>query len=200
MTTQAIYDLWMRGTTSLDGALQLLLIIDWICDWAKEVYRYEVLCCLAGGARNIRAGSTATYGSRSTTLEPQSQPDDVAGESATVIAPQGDLDDDNIANLTDEASNIVLIPEDSVMEDDVDTEHDQLDLLHDRSGHVLMKWAETNSHSLAPPWMSDTERLSHNSPLMAQAHAQALAQDGVVLLRIGPHWPGSTPTVSSGDG
>jgi hypothetical protein len=36
---QRVIDLWHGTILSQDGALQLPLIIDYICDWARDVYR-----------------------------------------------------------------------------------------------------------------------------------------------------------------
>src|SRR6266536_4180607 len=38
-TTQNIHNLWSGRVDSNDGALQLLLIIDYIFDWARDLYR-----------------------------------------------------------------------------------------------------------------------------------------------------------------
>jgi hypothetical protein len=46
--------LWHGHILSQDGALQLLLIIDFICTWARDVYRPGILRCLAGGAIHLR--------------------------------------------------------------------------------------------------------------------------------------------------
>ncbi len=50
---QQIFDLWHGTVLFQEGALQLLLIIDYLCDWACEVYRMSVLTCLAGGGANL---------------------------------------------------------------------------------------------------------------------------------------------------
>jgi hypothetical protein len=36
-------ELWSGSIVSLDGALQLFLIVDYICDWARDVYRPAIL-------------------------------------------------------------------------------------------------------------------------------------------------------------
>ncbi len=46
---QQIFDLWHGTVLFPEGALQLLLIIEYLCDWGCEVYRTSVLTCLAGG-------------------------------------------------------------------------------------------------------------------------------------------------------
>jgi hypothetical protein len=51
---QRVIDLWHGTVLSQDCALQLLQIIDTICDWARDIYRKNVLRCLAGGEVNMR--------------------------------------------------------------------------------------------------------------------------------------------------
>ena len=54
LTSQSVIDLWHGHILSQDGALQLLLIIDTICDWARDVYRPGILRCLAGSIERLR--------------------------------------------------------------------------------------------------------------------------------------------------
>ncbi|KIX01939.1 uncharacterized protein Z518_07878 [Rhinocladiella mackenziei CBS 650.93] len=51
------------------GALQLLLIIDYITEWARETYRFDILCCLAGGKDRVLGpdNMSDTYASRIST-------------------------------------------------------------------------------------------------------------------------------------
>ncbi|KAF2160208.1 hypothetical protein M409DRAFT_60128 [Zasmidium cellare ATCC 36951] len=54
-----IIDCWHGRMSSADEALQLLLIVDWICFWAKDVHRKGILKCLSGlEAREITPAST----------------------------------------------------------------------------------------------------------------------------------------------
>jgi len=49
---QEAVQLWNGSVMSKDGALQLLLIVDYIFDWARDIYRPSILRrlkCLAGG-------------------------------------------------------------------------------------------------------------------------------------------------------
>jgi hypothetical protein len=39
-------DLWQGSIRKEDLALQLFLVIDYICDWARDVYRPSILKCL----------------------------------------------------------------------------------------------------------------------------------------------------------
>ena len=54
MCSQCIFDLWHGTILSEDGALQLCLIVDYICDWARKNYREEILACLAAGSGLLR--------------------------------------------------------------------------------------------------------------------------------------------------
>ncbi|KAF4184210.1 hypothetical protein CNMCM7927_008210 [Aspergillus lentulus] len=47
-TRYRIIDLWHGCMLSLDDALQMLLIVDHICDWARDVFRPNILRCLSG--------------------------------------------------------------------------------------------------------------------------------------------------------
>ena len=64
-----IYDLWMGRLVSKQGALQLLLIVDYITEWARETYRFDILCCLAGGRDRVLGADNMsdTYASRIST-------------------------------------------------------------------------------------------------------------------------------------
>ena len=54
-------DIWHGTILSQDGGLQLLYIVDYICDWARNVYRPKIRECLAGGMREITPSSTCPY-------------------------------------------------------------------------------------------------------------------------------------------
>ncbi|OJJ32935.1 hypothetical protein ASPWEDRAFT_42963 [Aspergillus wentii DTO 134E9] len=43
-----IIDIWHGCMLSLDSTLQLLLIADYICDWARDIFRPNILRCLSG--------------------------------------------------------------------------------------------------------------------------------------------------------
>ncbi|EXJ73840.1 uncharacterized protein A1O5_03602 [Cladophialophora psammophila CBS 110553] len=57
-----IFDLWHGTVLFPEGALQLLLIIEHLCDWACEVYRMSVLTCLAGGRDNLLSSRLSPSG------------------------------------------------------------------------------------------------------------------------------------------
>lgn len=41
--SQQIFDLWGGSITSRNGALQLLLIVDYVFEWARDIYREDIL-------------------------------------------------------------------------------------------------------------------------------------------------------------
>ena len=65
---QKIFDLWHGTVLFPEGALQLLLIIDYLCDWACEVYRESVMRCLTGGASNLLKNRLSPIGTDTSSL------------------------------------------------------------------------------------------------------------------------------------
>jgi hypothetical protein len=62
-----VYDLWINRLLDPSGSLQLLLLVDFIADWARDIYRLNILGCLGGGTdrvKNFRESSTDTYASQ----------------------------------------------------------------------------------------------------------------------------------------
>lgn len=65
---QKIYDLWQGTIQSQDGALQLLLIVDYIWSWARDIYRPSVKNLLLDSIQPFRDSSPAsTYRFRQST-------------------------------------------------------------------------------------------------------------------------------------
>src|SRR5258706_6402627 len=67
-TKQQIFDLWHGTVLFPEGALQLLLIIDYLCDWACEVYRMSVIRCLTGGGPNFLNSRLSPSGTETSSL------------------------------------------------------------------------------------------------------------------------------------
>ena len=55
-----VFDLWHGTILRHDHALQLLLIIDCICDWARDTYCMDILRCLSDGKIDPRAFTPAS--------------------------------------------------------------------------------------------------------------------------------------------
>lgn len=53
-TGQRIFDLWHGTVLFHEGAYQLILLIEYICDWACEIFRTSILNCLLDGKANQR--------------------------------------------------------------------------------------------------------------------------------------------------
>ncbi|OOQ87554.1 hypothetical protein PEBR_15558 [Penicillium brasilianum] len=67
-TRYAIVDLWSGNIRYKDGALQLLLIIDYIFDWARDIYRPAILAELNTlSTGDIPAADTNIFSTRSRT-------------------------------------------------------------------------------------------------------------------------------------
>jgi hypothetical protein len=88
---QRIYDLWQRTIQSQDGALQLLLIVEYIWSWARDVYRPAIKTLIEKsmiGDRDLSPASTAQFRrshslSSATSLQPSSQDKDATEEDQT---------------------------------------------------------------------------------------------------------------------
>ena len=62
--SQRIYDLWQGTIQSQDGALQLLLIVDYIWSWARDIYQPTIRRLLAislSGNRGFSPASTDRF-------------------------------------------------------------------------------------------------------------------------------------------
>ncbi|OKL64176.1 hypothetical protein UA08_00535 [Talaromyces atroroseus] len=49
-----IIDLWHGSVLREDSALQLLFLVDMICDWARDIYRKEIMRCFAAAVSDSR--------------------------------------------------------------------------------------------------------------------------------------------------
>lgn len=66
--SQQIFDLWHGSVLFPEGALQLLLIIDYLYDWACEIYRISVIECLTGGGQNLLNSRLSPTGTDTSSL------------------------------------------------------------------------------------------------------------------------------------
>ena len=115
-----VYDLWINRLLDPSGALQLLLLVDLIADWARDIFRLQILSCLAGGRDRVlrfRESSTDTYASQRSmeTLMPMDhQPPiqssqnpldpDIIWISPSVLAEKNDTQTSNASPRTISAS------------------------------------------------------------------------------------------------
>ena len=178
---QQIIDLWMGRAASLDGALQLLLIVDLICEWARDVFRFDISCCLAGGRDNLRrdnlrhASPAPTYASRFSTQEPQHEGttnNSTHGAARSSPLLETDIDD---VDFTDTASMTSLTLEESMMEVDgmmndypeVDQD-ESIESYGDVVSHPLLKWATISPTDI--PWSGCATIRHSNMCLFAFSH------------------------------
>ena len=159
----------MGRTTSLDGTLQLLLIIDAICEWARDVFRFEISCCLAGGRQNLRGNSlrsaspAPTYGSRFTSHEPQFERitnNSLHGgvRSSPIPETPSPILDTSIdtADFEETASVVSLTQQNSMMELDETMEdyptaarEESTETFNNTLSHSQLTWAELSTDA---PW------------------------------------------------
>ena len=166
----------MGRTTSLDGALQLLLIVDLICEWARDVFRFEISSCLAGGRDNLRhASPAATYASRFSTQEPQYEGTtntSMHGGVRSSPIPETDIDTvdfaetASITSLTLEDSMMAV---DGIMEDHPAAAQDEsIESYGDIVSHPLLKWAKISPTDA--PWTAHATIRHSNMCLFAFSH------------------------------
>lgn len=182
----------MGRTTSLDGALQLLLIVDLICEWARDDFRFEISCCLAGGKDNLRRDNlrrdnlrdgspAATYRSRFSTQEPQQEGTTNSLTHGGVCfspIPESEMD---FFDFGETASMTSLTLEDSMMEVDGMMEShpallrdERIELYEDFVSHPLLKWARISPTDVA--WTAHATIRHSNMCLFAFSHL-SLPQD-----------------------
>ena len=168
MISKQVIDLWMGRATSRDGALQLLHIIDFICDWARNIFRFEILCCLAGGRENFRHMSP-TYASRFSTQEPQhGSPMSSQGDLDTHSNTDPDSDTDTVGS-TETASFGILTLDDTIMEDQPVPIGDQgIESYENTMSHPLLRWANTSLHQA--PWTRHATIRHSNMSLFVFSH------------------------------
>ncbi|KAF2181383.1 hypothetical protein K469DRAFT_792564 [Zopfia rhizophila CBS 207.26] len=135
-----IYDLWQGTIQSQDGALQLLLIVDYIWSWARDIYRPSV--------RKLLFDSTSfrDFSPASTDRFRQS----VSLSSAPSPAPTThDLDlmqvDEVVVDIERPGG-----PYQRVDHGSQEIEEQETAVIKDASSHAFLRWAV--GHELAPSW------------------------------------------------
>ncbi|KIX02792.1 uncharacterized protein Z518_08734 [Rhinocladiella mackenziei CBS 650.93] len=139
-----VIDLWHGTILSENGALQLCLIVDYLCTWARNVYRDSILTCLAGGRANLRRLTTPI----STHFPSQESEADVSSrweiESLPVRLSQGPPDHRNGVNR----GGAVGPPPDP-MDTDEEDDHPAATTGQEDTFHWL-RWTSLGEDS--PPW------------------------------------------------
>lgn len=171
----------MGRTTSLDGALQLLLIVDLICEWARDIFRFEISICLAGGKENLRKDNlrhtspAATYASRFSTQEPQYEGTTNTSVHGGVYSPQILETDIDTVDIVETASITSLTLEDSMLEvDEIMESHpaaakgESIESYGDVVSHPLLRWAIISPIDV--PWTVHATIRHSNMCLFAFSH------------------------------
>jgi hypothetical protein len=76
-------DLWNGRISSPDGALQILLIIDYIFDWARDLYRPSILHCLSLLSHDIDESMSLAATSDVNSFRKRARHDDMAETEST---------------------------------------------------------------------------------------------------------------------
>ena len=166
--SKQVIDLWMGRATSRDGALQLLHIIDFICNWARDVFRLEILHCLAGGRENFRLASP-TYASRFSTQEPRHEsPMGNQGDPGAHANTDADSDADTVG-LTETSSLRNLMLDDAIMEDQPAPVGDEgVESYENTTSHPLLRWV--NASPYQAPWTRHATIRHSNMSLFMFSH------------------------------
>ncbi|KAF2250070.1 hypothetical protein BU26DRAFT_518526 [Trematosphaeria pertusa] len=138
-----IYDLWHGTIESQDGALQLLLIVDYIWSWARDIYRPAIMSCLLGPNMEHREHSPATTDrfrySLSVPTEPRSPPIahdlDLLSMDQALLHVEGT---DHFFQVMDQRTS--------------DPEVQPISEVMDTHSHPFLRW--TAEHELSPSWTS----------------------------------------------
>jgi hypothetical protein len=136
--------------------LQLLLIIDTICDWARDTYRLDILRCLSGGNIDPRAftpaSSIANSQRRERARSDICSSDSTSGSSTPPNATPPALDSSNGA--TDEEIrhdlDSVMLDADSLREEEEEREAQTRPSTFAKNDNHLLRY--DNRHSDAPAW------------------------------------------------
>jgi hypothetical protein len=151
-----VFDLWHGTILRLDHALQLLLIVDTICDWARDTYRLDILRCLSGGNIDPRAftpaSSIANSQGRERARSDIRSSDSTSGSSTPTNATPPALDSFN--GPTDEEIRIdldsVMLDADSPGEEEEERGAPARPPAFAKNYHHLLRY--DSRHSDAPAW------------------------------------------------
>ncbi|KAH7125094.1 hypothetical protein B0J11DRAFT_298105 [Dendryphion nanum] len=121
-----IYDLWQGSIQSQDGALQLLLLVDYIRSWARDVYRLAVMGLITHSIEWARAFSPAS----SHDLRYSVPPSSIASTEPT-------MDSVNSMQIDqDHETDMVYSLHDSDDDEESPVDQDRLSPLHTEFGDI----------------------------------------------------------------
>jgi hypothetical protein len=136
---QKIYDLWQGTIQSEDGALQLLLIVDYIWSWARDIYRPTIRRLILNGTTSFRDLSPASTDrfrhSVSLSCATSPAPDENDQDSMQIDEVAFNTESPGSSHLPNEAQ------QDEIME---------YSAVQIPRSHSLLRWAV--GHEGAPTW------------------------------------------------
>lgn len=138
---QRIYDLWQGTIQSQDGALQLLLIVDYIWSWARDVYRPSIRDALFNditGSRELSPASTDRF----RTSVSLSSVSNSAPSSQTFVSYEVDR-----LIATERSSRTPFIRDSQEL---CHPQEQAATIPNVANSHPFLKWAA--GHELSPPW------------------------------------------------
>ncbi|KAF2707544.1 hypothetical protein K504DRAFT_535194 [Pleomassaria siparia CBS 279.74] len=136
-----IYELWQGTIQSQDGALQLLLIVDFIWSWARDVYRPSVRKVLFDSVTSSCSfSSTSTDRFRLSVSLPSA-----SGPTPTMYDWDPMQVDESVVD-TERTGG----PYPNVGHGPPEIEDERTAVIKDASSHVSLRW--TVGHELAPSW------------------------------------------------
>ncbi|THC91539.1 hypothetical protein EYZ11_009002 [Aspergillus tanneri] len=146
-----VIDLWHGCILRHDSALQLLLIIDLLCDWARDIFTEQVMCSIRqqtsqdyatlpsqssleelalrqpGPSNNSRGFRLPSAG----TSSPWPVQDDRRGPGVFVRTELNDMIMDEVPNITQEVEQIEETPSPTTSSSDTSEDSEDLDILPD---------------------------------------------------------------------
>ncbi|KAH7385875.1 hypothetical protein BKA66DRAFT_548583 [Pyrenochaeta sp. MPI-SDFR-AT-0127] len=136
-----VYDLWQGTIQSQDDALQLLLIVDYIWSWARDVYRPSIRDVLFGDIMGFRELSPASTDRFRTSV------------SVSSISSSAPLTQNLVSRQIDRLVTMEETSKATLMRNSQEPCHSQeqeATILKAADSHPFLKWAA--GHELSPPW------------------------------------------------
>lgn len=116
--SQQVIELWRGTILNQDHALQLFQIVDYICDWARDIYRVNIIRCLAGEEMFLRDITPAFTNISLQEGDPDVEPTSSASSTPRLLIPDpSPLIDLTLDEEMAENEGIAAGVEDEVMED-----------------------------------------------------------------------------------
>ncbi|GFG09692.1 hypothetical protein IFM5058_04552 [Aspergillus udagawae] len=164
-TRYRIIDLWHGCMLSLDDALQMLLIVDHICDWARDIFRPNLLRCLSGRDDVWRDETPAS-------IYPECPPRaDSRSDTATLTS---------LRSITRRTHSLSLdpAPRDSQVNGFADPRsldfEGRSDIVFHEEPHPYLRYSQSSSH--LPPWRQHAT-IRHSDMVHFSFHILSIPED-----------------------